>query len=141
MRWRPRSPPEHAASGSEAYHRIIGRVSRALGAREAKAPASNIDTLPTLLEIKAMLIAVRLASPCRALILDEPDWGLTRACSVAIVSAAVSEAHRLGVPVLLISHKPWWEPVAASVLKTERDGADAGGTFRIRLRHQHRGAA
>jgi energy-coupling factor transporter ATP-binding protein EcfA2 len=130
------TPQLTTASGMETYRRIIGHVTRVLAARGKPAPKGGKDGIRTLLEIKAMLIAIRLAASCRALILDEPDWGLNRASSVAFVSAAISAAHRLGVPVLLISHKPWWKSIAASILATERSGADADGTFQIRLHHQ-----
>ena len=74
----------------------------------------------SLLEIKAMLIAVRLCGQPAALILDEPDWGLTRASAVALVAAVVSVASDLGVPIVLISHKPWWQPMANSTLAVQR---------------------
>jgi len=74
----------------------------------------------SLLEIKAMLIAVRLCGQPAALILDEPDWGLPRASAVALVAAVVSVASDLGVPIVLISHKPWWQPMANSTLAVQR---------------------
>jgi energy-coupling factor transporter ATP-binding protein EcfA2 len=75
---------------------------------------------PSLLEIKAILVAVRLCGRPAALILDEPDWGLSRAVSIAFVRAAIEVCHELGTPVVLISHKPWWRPIAASVIQVER---------------------
>jgi ABC-type Mn2+/Zn2+ transport system ATPase subunit len=126
-------PSGGALSGMQTYRRIMAHVASVFTARGGRPPVGKNGGSRTLLEIKAMLIAVRLAAPCRALVLDEPDWGLTRASSVALVSAAVSTAHRLGVPVLLISHKPWWTPIAASILQAERTSADNGGNFRIRL--------
>ncbi len=74
----------------------------------------------SLLEIKFMLMAVRLCGRPAALILDEPDWGLTRASAVALVAAVVKVAHDLGIPVVLISHKPWWQPMANSILAVQR---------------------
>jgi energy-coupling factor transporter ATP-binding protein EcfA2 len=133
-------PPGGSRSGMRMYRRIIAHAAGVLEARGQRLPQPDISGIPTLLEIKAMLIAVRLAAPCRALVLDEPDWGLTRASSVAVVSAAVCEAHRLGIPVILISHKPWWEPVAASVLEVRRGSLENDGSFRIRLTPRERGA-
>lgn len=74
----------------------------------------------SLLEIKSILVAVRLCgNPC-ALIIDEPDWGLTRASSIAFVSAIIKVSHELGTPVILISHKPWWLTVAKSTIRVKR---------------------
>jgi energy-coupling factor transporter ATP-binding protein EcfA2 len=67
-----------------------------------------------LLDIKAVLVATRLASAPAALILDEPDWGMSRQSAIAFVSAVLAAAHRQNTPVLLISHKPWWQPIARS---------------------------
>ena len=89
----------------------------------------------SLLEIKMILISVRLAERPPALILDEPDWGLSRRDAVALVAAVIDAAHSLGVPVILISHKPWWQLVAGSVLKVEKMLEDEGDCrFEIRLR-------
>ena len=90
----------------------------------------------TLLEIKMILIAVRLAQRPPALILDEPDWGLSRRAAILLVAAVVDAAHALDVPVILISHKTWWQPVAGSVLKVEKSLQNRGDCrFEIRL-HQ-----
>jgi ABC-type Mn2+/Zn2+ transport system ATPase subunit len=78
-----------------------------------------------LLDIKAILVAIRLASAPAALILDEPDWGMSRQNAIAFVSAVLAAAHRQNTPVLLISHKPWWQPIARSrvlVSRTTRRG-------------------
>lgn len=90
-----------------------------------------------LLEVKAMLIAVRLCGQPGALILDEPDWGLTRAAAVALVAGVVKVAHSCGIPVILISHKPWWRPISKSVIRVDRTPKTTNGTgtsaFEIRL--------
>jgi ABC-type lipoprotein export system ATPase subunit len=88
----------------------------------------------TLLEIKMILIAVRLAESPPALILDEPDWGLSRQAAISLVAAVIGVAHAQGVPVILISHKPWWQSIAGSMLKVEKFRQDDGGCpFEIRL--------
>jgi ABC-type molybdenum transport system ATPase subunit/photorepair protein PhrA len=73
-----------------------------------------------LLDIKAVLVATRLASAPAALILDEPDWGMSRQSAIAFVSAVLAAAHRQYTPVLLISHKPWWQPIARSRVLVSR---------------------
>jgi energy-coupling factor transporter ATP-binding protein EcfA2 len=83
-------------------------------------PLADAAGFRSLLEVKAMLIAVRLCGQPRALILDEPDWGLTRASAVALVAAVVKLAHAHGIPIILISHKPWWHPIANSVIRVDR---------------------
>lgn len=73
-----------------------------------------------LLDIKTILVASRLASAPTALILDEPDWGLSRKSAIAFVSAVMATAHAQGTPVVLISHKPWWQSIAKSKLLVSR---------------------
>jgi ABC-type Mn2+/Zn2+ transport system ATPase subunit len=73
-----------------------------------------------LLDIKTVLIATRLASAPSALILDEPDWGLSRHSAIAFVAAVLAAAHRQKTPVLLISHKPWWQSIAKSRVLVSR---------------------
>ena len=74
----------------------------------------------TLLDVKAILVAVRIAASPAALILDEPDWGLSRRSSIAFVDAVVTVAHDRKIPVLLISHKPWWQPLIRGCLSVSR---------------------
>lgn len=81
------------------------------------------DNSHTLLDIKSILVAARLAAFPAALILDEPDWGLSRQSGIAFVSAVLSVAHRQGTPVILISHKPWWQPVMRSCISVSRTNA------------------
>jgi ABC-type transport system involved in cytochrome c biogenesis ATPase subunit len=92
-----------------------------------------------LRDIKAALVAVRLAKAPAALILDEPDWGLSRQSAIAFVSAVLSVAHAQGTPVILISHKPWWQTIACSGISISRSPtvdpvAQDGLVFTISLR-------
>jgi len=75
----------------------------------------------SLAAVKAMLIAVHLVHLPPALILDEPDWGLSRSAAIAFVLAVVETAHGLGVPVIIISHKPWWRSLAADLLEVAKE--------------------
>lgn len=96
-----------------------------------KTPATTQDCMP---RIKAALIAARLADRPAALILDEPDWGLSRAAAIALVLSVVKLAHARAVPVIIISHKPWWPPLAASAVAVSRGNTQgAGQAFTIRL--------
>jgi ABC-type nitrate/sulfonate/bicarbonate transport system ATPase subunit len=88
----------------------------------------------TLLAIKLMLIAARLARRPSALFLDEPDWGLSREAAVAMVLAVVRKAHELGVAVILISHKPWWRPMARAMLHiSKQPGSHPTEAFSITI--------
>jgi energy-coupling factor transporter ATP-binding protein EcfA2 len=99
----------------------------------------------SLIEVKLALAAVRLCGRPKALILDEPDWGLTRRWAIAFVLALIRTADHLGVPVVLISHKPWWRPLAASLIrvvkKAPRSGEMETGSVRFRIKvARHRAA-
>lgn len=121
------------------FEEICKACVKAFGGRSEGVPLIRSvvgDRDPSLLEIKAILVAARLAERSSALILDEPDWGLTREAAVAFVASVIETAHRDGVPVLLISHKPWWTPVAKShltVLRSPNTDREDLPTFSIRL--------
>jgi ABC-type cobalamin/Fe3+-siderophores transport system ATPase subunit len=92
----------------------------------------------SLLELKVLLAAVRLVGKPAAIILDEPDWGLRQASALVLVSGIIRVAHRYGVAVWLISHKPWWRNRAGSFLqihKTSPRAEDAAeDLFRIQIK-------
>ncbi len=95
------------------------------------------DKQHSLVDIKTILVAARLADQPAALILDEPDWGMSRASAVAFVSAVLTAAHSRQTPVMLISHKPWWGALAGSRLRVTRssavrNGSSASPAFTIR---------
>jgi len=72
-------------------------------------PSSDATPLAgSLLATKCALAAARIAERPRALILDEPDWGLSRPAAIAFVFAVIQAAHDYDVPLLIISHKSWW---------------------------------
>ena len=77
-------------------------------------------TVPSLIAIKILLVAVRLCGRPQALILDEPDWGLTRKSAEAFVLAVIHCAHELDVSILIISHKPWWRELVCSHLTVHK---------------------
>ncbi len=92
----------------------------------------------TLVELKVLLAALRLASAPAALVMDEPDWGLRQSSALAFVGGVIRSAHGAGIPVLLISHKRWWRRWAGSGLQMSKRFSDHGDTalelFRIRAR-------
>ena len=116
--------------------------------QEIAAPADFADSsdrgesFPSLLEMKTALVAVRLCGRPAALILDEPDWGLSRPVAITFVFNVIKAAHRRGIPIVLISHKPWWLNAAGGILKvqrsTDRDKGPDASAFRIRLKEGSR---
>ena len=100
--------------------------------------AERREKFHSLLEMKAALMAVRLCGRPDALIMDEPDWGLSRAAAIDFVFNVISAAHKREVPVVLISHKPWWKNAAGSILQVRRSsgGIDNNNpcAFTIRLK-------
>jgi hypothetical protein len=125
---------------SDVYANLLAEVARAPGGRSLETSLTrrlNLRHPASMLETKALLAAVRLAARPAALILDEPDWGLNRSEALALTAAVIRAAHRFNVPVLLISHKPWWGGLGASqlrVCKHRTAGPDeARDMFRIGL--------
>ena len=90
-----------------------GEVKSFEAGRRARSPA-------TLLELKLLLAARRLASESTAIIMDEPDWGLRQSVAMAFVRGVIHAAHGARLPVLLISHKPWWQDWAGSILEVRK---------------------
>jgi energy-coupling factor transporter ATP-binding protein EcfA2 len=109
----------------------------ALDAIRAFDDACAARTPASLLELKILLAALRLASRPAAIVLDEPDWGLRQSSARALVRGIIRAAHDAGVPVLLISHKSWWRRWAGSCLRTRKvqsePAAAATELFRIRM--------
>ena len=133
-----RSFPELGRSGRPDADAAVTAIYRELVDLQGLS-AEDVDGLgntgpQSLLAVKTMLIAVRLARQPAALILDEPDWGLSRAAAVDLVLSVLQAAHRREVPVILISHKPWWRPVAGSMVRVVKAvSASAETVFDIEL--------
>jgi ABC-type multidrug transport system ATPase subunit len=122
------------------YEKILLKYFSYLNGSTTTSPGVEIDSkteFRSLLEIKAILVAVRLCGQPCALILDEPDWGLNRESAIAFVFAIVDVSHELGTPVLLISHKPWWHKLAKSIIHVSRTAKemteDRNYSFQIKL--------
>lgn len=124
---------------------IRRRVPEAGGALIAFADRRRSNARLSLLEMKVLLAALRLSDQRAVLILDEPDWGLSRSDAVAFVTAVVSAAHARAVPVILISHKPWWWNLARSVRWVRKEAVPAsaaeGCLFRVQIQDAPGGVA
>lgn len=129
-----RQMPALAASSAHSatagiFQNLMMETQRILSCR------TSHKTRPTddgLLAVKAMLIAVRLAGKPAALILDEPDWGLSRTDTLALVLATIRLSHEKGAAVLIISHKPWWRTIARSRLRVAKEPSEKSH-FAIRI--------
>jgi ABC-type branched-subunit amino acid transport system ATPase component len=121
----------------EMCRKLLTEYRTVRGEENIQEPVTDMAGFRSLLEVKAMLVAVRLCGQPGAIILDEPDWGLTRIAAVALVAAIVKVAHSFGIPIILISHKPWWRPIAKSVIRVDRTSKITNGegtsAFEIRL--------
>ena len=105
---------------SQVYQSICCYYQSILDDKSLTVPNDFNRIVPRLISIKILLVAVRLCGRPEALILDEPDWGLTRKSAEAFVSAVVHCAHELDVSILIISHKPWWRKLAYSHLTVHK---------------------
>jgi len=74
----------------------------------------------SLLETKFMLAAARICSLPSGLIIDEPDWGLSRESAICFVVAVSRIAHERGIPLIIISHKPWWANIVRSTIEVRK---------------------
>ncbi|WP_316159362.1 hypothetical protein [Bradyrhizobium sp. SZCCHNRI3042] len=72
------------------------------------ASAALLDA-PSLLGTKIDLIALRLAERPAGVVLDEPDWGLTKVQAIALIDAVTKECDQDDIPLLLVSHRPWFD--------------------------------
>ncbi len=127
-----REGDDGGGSAGELFQGILAGYREAMG-EAAAAALPDGRRPPTLVAIKAMLAAERLRRHPGALILDEPDWGLSRPAALALVGAVGQAAHRLEVPLVIISHKTWWTNLAASRLEVAkgRSGRTAGFTISL----------
>ena len=143
------APPSRNGDVAAAYDTIVKDVGRLNPAARARlttfAERHRRTSPPSLLEMKILLTALRLAGEKTVLILDEPDWGLSRSDAVAFVSAVMAAAHARGLPLILISHKPWWRHMVRTVRRVAKEPLDAsaqeGCLFRIRITAMSGGAA
>ena len=86
----------------------------------------------TIVEIKFLLVAVRIIDNPTALILDEPGWGLTKDNSIAFVTSIISVAHTNLIPVIIISHKKWYDNISKSELFIKKQNV-VNNSFNINI--------
>ena len=137
---------EHAAE--KLYAQLIERTRSELlrvfsgrSSREAEiGKLCNLLQEMSLLTAKLNLIAYRISQQPPLLILDEPDWGVSREVAIALVLATTKIAHENGIAVLIVSHKPWWRAVCNSILRihrTDEMGVLAHGhSFKINMQKE-----
>ncbi len=135
--------PNGSEKTGKIYNKIMSTFNRLNQNEQFSLSGPERDEIPTLLETKVVLVAVRLARRSGGLILDEPDWGLSQMAAKAFVAAVVDVSHDLGVPVILITHKPWWNAVANSRIEIFKSNVETAAdgrltSFQIGLKHVDR---
>lgn len=105
----------------ELYEKMLDELRLALRSnvklRKIKLAASNSGTIETVLQVKFALVCERLASKPPLLILDEPDWCLSRPVTELFTSIVVNAAHKNHIPVLIITHlQDWYNNLYKSVI-------------------------
>jgi len=73
-----------------------------------------------LLAIKLKMIAARVTNSPMALILDEPDWGLTKVQAFELVRATIDLCNKVGTPILVITHRQWFDRLFHSQIDFSR---------------------
>lgn len=112
---------ERGKLAKELYEKMLNELRVAVKSipnlRKIKLAASNADFVETVLQVKFALVCERLASKPPLLILDEPDWCLSRPVTELFISIVVAAAHQSHVPVLIITHLGhWYEGLYNSVI-------------------------
>jgi len=108
----------------DVYAEIFKEFSNFFKSLQKEVPLIGYDTEEypaSLLQIKGMLVAARIATKPNALIVDEPDWGLSRDVAVALVVSIAKISHKHQIPVIIISHKPWWSGLAKSTVTITKE--------------------
>lgn len=113
----------------EEYRDLLGRLRGALGSATDGDAADR-----TIQGVKTALLAARLCGRPKLLILDEPEWGLNQRAATQLVRELCEIAHGKGVPVMIVSHKPWFGTMAASRIRVSKHAAPAdAGVFAIEV--------
>jgi ABC-type branched-subunit amino acid transport system ATPase component len=115
------------------------RLLNELMLHDLKAQLGGLSEGLALVKTKLAMVAVRLVEQSGGLILDEPDWGLTRAQSLGFMRAVINVCEKREIPLLVITHRRWFDSMMRSHLSVERhlpdDSSKSGGiamTIRVR---------
>jgi energy-coupling factor transporter ATP-binding protein EcfA2 len=95
----------------------------------------------SLLQTKLNMIALRIAQSPAGIILDEPDWGLSRPEALALLQAVTFMCAQEEIALLIISHRKWFDASFRSrlrVRRTELDGAEKDCVMRLELAMEDR---
>jgi ABC-type Mn2+/Zn2+ transport system ATPase subunit len=85
--------------------------------RELQKSGQAVGEERTLLRTKVAMIAMRIAERPTGLVLDEPDWGLTRTQALALFYSVANLCEQEQVPLLVISHRRWFDKLLRSRLR------------------------
>lgn len=87
---------------------------------------SDASFIETILQVKFALTAERIGSNPPLLILDEPDWCLSKQLTELFIQIVVEAAHNKLIPVLIITHlNSWYSGYTNSILEFKK-GKESG---------------
>jgi len=89
--------------------------------RTKKLSATDSNFIETVLQVKFALTAERIESKPPLLILDEPDWCLSKKLTALFIEIVVVIAHKNQIPVLIITHlNSWYSEYTNSILEFKK---------------------
>lgn len=93
--------------------------------RNKKLTATDSSFIETVLQVKFALTAERIESKPSLLILDEPDWCLSKKLTSLFMEIVVDAAHKKQIPVLIITHlNNWYSKYTNSILEFKKGKKD-----------------
>jgi energy-coupling factor transporter ATP-binding protein EcfA2 len=116
---------EKGKQAKDLYEKMLNdlreKVKHNSSLRKIKLAASHHGGTETILQVKFALVCERLISKPPLLILDEPDWCLSRPITMIFISIVVKAAHHYHVPILIITHlSSWYTGLFNSVLDLKK---------------------
>lgn len=97
------------------------RVKDDYNLRTKKLTATDSNFIETVLQVKFALTAERIESKPPLLILDEPDWCLSKQLTTLFTEIVVEIAHKNQIPVLIITHlNSWYSEYTNSILEFKK---------------------
>ncbi len=129
---------EHSAE--KTFHELMNSLSARLATPRGQGAPTGNAPIPlkemSLLMAKLNLIAYRISRCPPLIILDEPDWGIPRDIAIALVRSTIDIAHARDIPIVLVSHKPWWTTICNSILRIRRahkSNVNSSASFEIAM--------
>jgi energy-coupling factor transporter ATP-binding protein EcfA2 len=103
--------PELGKKVLDTYNEIINRLQQAISLNGDINGVAHFDIdeeNTSVIQIKAALIAERISKKTSLLILDEPEWLLSRKMANIFITQIIEICHERHIPVLIITHLSDW---------------------------------